>query len=225
MKVLMTGAAAALMTVLSAAPAAPAAAQSVAAKGGSAGLGGELAYGLNSRLAVRGVVYGGTLSRERTESGIRYDAELSFGSVSALLDLHPFAGGLRLSAGLMSNNNRVDFSGRATSGTININGIDYPASAVGELRGDVRFDSTSPYLGLGWGAKPGGRAGLFVSVDAGALFQKPKASLRGSCDPALPAMACAQLQADIAAEEREFQSAVDSFKVYPVISAGIGWRF
>lgn len=215
---------AALATLLVAAGA-PAVAQTVAAKGGTTGLGAEIAVPLTERFATRLWANGGSLSRDQTESGIRYDAKLKFGTAFALADLHPFAGSFRLSAGLAYNDNRFDFTGRGDGSTIEINGVPYNSADVGTLDGRVRFDKTSPYLGIGWGSAPRGAAGFGPTVDLGVMFQRTRASLTGTCGPSLPAPACTQLQNDLRAEEVQFRDAVDDFKAYPVLSLGLSYRF
>jgi hypothetical protein len=91
-----------------------------------------------------------------------------------------------LSAGLVYNDNKLDATGRGDGGTIEINGISYPAADVGTLQAAVRWDKASPYVGFGWGTKPAGTAGLFLSADVGAFYMKPTASLTGTCGAALP---------------------------------------
>ena len=204
---------------------APAAAQTIAPKGGTTGLGAEIAVPLTQRLAARIWANGGSLSRDLTESGIRYDARLRFGAAFALADLHPFAGSFRISAGVAYNDNRFDFTGRGDGSTIEINGVPYNSADVGTLNGRVRFEKSSPYFGIGWGGAPRGVAGFGATVDLGVMFQRTRASLTGTCGPSLPAPACTQLQNDLRAEEVQFRDAVDDFKAYPVLSLGLSYRF
>jgi hypothetical protein len=218
--VLLAGAAVAAMFV------SPVHAQALSGKLGTPGFGAEFSYGLSSMFAVRANVNSGSLSRDMTESGITYNGKLKLSSSALLLDLHPFSGTFRITAGLAFNNNKIDVDGSAEPGaTIDIGGTTYDATQVGSLKGAIRFDQNNPYLGIGWGSKPRGDSGLFFSADLGAMFQTPTATLTGICGPALTAPACAQLQADIAEEQAELQDAVSSFKIYPVITFGIGYRF
>lgn len=200
-------------------------AQSIAARAGTSGMGAELGIGLGTHVGLRAVAAGGSLSREQRESNIAYDGTLKLANGALLFDLHPFAGGFRLSAGAVYNNNQFDATGRGDSGTIEINGVSYPASAVGTLRASVRWDKASPYLGFGWGAQPRGSSGLYFSADVGAFYQRPAATLSGDCGALVPGPACTQLQSDIRAEERQFQDEVGKFKLYPVLTLGMGYRF
>jgi hypothetical protein len=214
---------AALLAVLLAAG--PLSAQTFAARGGSTGFGAEIGVGLASHVGLRLNGFGGGFNHSIEESGIRYDVKLKLGSAALLADVHPFAGNFRLTAGVATNGNRFDFTGQGTSGTYTINGVAYAVSDLGRLQGKVEFDSFAPYLGLGWGSAPRGQRRLFFSIDAGAMFQKPRASLTGSCAPAVPTQVCAQLQADLRVEEQQFRDAVNVFRLWPVINAGVGYRF
>jgi hypothetical protein len=200
-------------------------AQSLTARAGSNGLGAEIGVGLGSMVGLRANLLGGSISRDEVRSGVRYEGTLKLGNGSLLMDVHPFAGAFRLSAGAVFNNNRLDANGRADGGSIDINGVSYPSDAVGSLQAAVRWDRTNPYLGLGWGAAPPSSAGFFFSADLGAFYMRPTATLTGTCGTALPAAACTQLQADIRAEEQQFRDDVNKYKLYPVLSIGVGYRF
>lgn len=200
-------------------------AQSLAARVGTNGLGAEVGWGLGSVLGLRANYLGGSVDRDEVESNIRYEGTFKLANGALLLDLHPFAGTFRLSGGLVYNDNKLDATGRGESGTIEINGVNYPAAAVGSLQAAVRWDKASPYLGLGWGTRPQAGAGLYLSADIGAFYMKPTATLTGSCGSALPAFACTQLQSDIRAEEQQFRDEVNRYKLYPVLSVGVGYRF
>lgn len=192
---------------------------------GTPGIGLELESLVTDRFGIRGLVNGGSVSYDYDESGIRYDGKLRFGTGFLLADWHPYASGFRLSGGLVYNNQRFEGTARLNGGTININGTTYSAAQVGSLDGRVRYSKASPYVGVGWGLAPRPGSRLYFSADLGVMYQRPHASLSGSCGPALPASVCAQLQSDIRAEEGEFRDAADDLRFYPVISVGFGLRF
>lgn len=198
-----------------------------AVRGGTTGFGGELGYSINPQVGVRGAWHGGSISRNTTESGVRYEGKWDFSTVLALADFHPGRGSFRLSAGLGYNNNKLDLTAQGTSGTIEINGRNYNISDVGTVRGSLRFNRTNPYFGVGWGSssKASQGEGLFFSADLGALFAKPRVSLTATCNPAFPAAQCAQFQADLQAEQRSFEDSTGFHSWYPVLSFGIGYRF
>lgn len=200
-------------------------AQSVAVRVGTTGAGLEVGSALSSRLGMRVHLLGGSISHDLTESGIRYDGKFKMSNGSLLLDLHPFAGSFRISGGLTYNNNRIDATATPEAGFIEISGVRYTAAEVGRLHADLRWDKASPYVGIGWGSSPVGGRGLFLTTDLGVLYQTPTVSLTGVCGPALPALACQQLQSDIRAEEAQLRNDLADVKWYPVLSLGIGYRF
>ncbi len=74
--------------------------------------------------------------------------DLKLFTVSALLDYSPFNNGFITTAGLMYNRNKLDYVGKATNGTYNINGEVFNAIDVGSLNGKIDFNTIAPYLGV-----------------------------------------------------------------------------
>lgn len=200
---------------------------SLAARGGSTGFGGDVGFSLNPQIGLRGAWHGGSISKDIEESGVRYDGTWNFGTGLALVDFHPGGGAFRLSVGLGYNNNKLDLTAGGNSGTINVNGRTYNIADVGTLSGTLRFNRSNPYFGVGWGSssKASHGQGLFFSADIGALFVKPRVSLSANCGPAFTPTQCAQLQADLRAEEADFRDNTGFRNLYPVLSFGIGYRF
>lgn len=206
--------------------AASAGAQAIAARAGSTGFGADLSLPITDQVGVRGTLYGGSVSDRTTESGVRYESKVRFGTAMALADFFPGAGRFRLSTGLAYNNNRIDLTARNGSGTIEINDRTYNVSDVGPVTGKVRFNRTNPYFGIGWGnAARSLGPGLFFSADIGVLGVKPRVALSANCRAPLTPAQCAQLEADLRAEEKQFEDDVGYRSWYPVLSFGIGYRF
>jgi hypothetical protein len=96
---------------------------------------------------------------------------------------------------------------------------------VDRVRGEVTFQRLSPYFGVGWGAAPLAGPGAFFSFDLGVMYQRPSGTLSVTCGPAATALQCSQLQADIAAEQRELNEDLVDAKMWPVLTLGFGYRF
>ncbi|MCS7101711.1 MAG: hypothetical protein NZL99_08460, partial [Burkholderiaceae bacterium] len=173
-----------------------AAAQALAARAGTTGFGADFSLSLAQQFGLRGTLYGGSVSDRTTESGIRYESKVRFGTAMALADFFPGAGRFRLSAGLAYNDNRIDLTARdGGGGTVEIGANTYNLSDVGPVTGRVRFDRVNPYIGLGWGnAARSFGPGLFFSGDIGLMRVKPKVSLSANCRPPLTPAQCAQLE-------------------------------
>jgi len=185
------------------------------------GLGAEFNYSINSYFTARVDFNRYNYSYTGTKQQINYDFDLHLKSYSAMLDWHPFAGTFRVSAGYFSNKN--DIGAVATpQGSYTINGTSYTAAQVGVLSGDITFNPTVPYLGIGWSTLGTESTGLGVEFDIGALFQgSPKVQLSATG----AAASNAQFQSDLAAEQVKLQGDLNSFKTYPVISLGLAYRF
>ena len=185
-------------------------------KAGTLGFGVEGTFGLSESVNLRAGVNSYSVTGDETASDIRYDGKLELRTLALLLDWHPFAGTFRLTAGLMKNDNALRLTATPTASQT-IGGTSYTPADIGTLSGDVTFKSTAPYAGIGWGnaARRGRFGGVF---EIGAMFQgKPKVSLRASGGLVS--------QADLNAEAQEAQTDLDDFKIYPVISLGLSFRF
>lgn len=191
---------------------------------GSTGVGVDLGFRLSDSVSARIGYAGFDGKRGFDEQDIHYDAKLKWSNAGALLDWH-FLGGFRLTGGIVNANNRIDATGTPTGGTFTINGVPYPASEVGTLNGTTRLGkSATPYLGIGYGNL--GSRGLGFYMDLGVMFQgAPTVALTGSCAASLPAPQCAQLQADIAAEQQKLNDDLKDFKYYPVFNLGLAYTF
>ena len=214
-----TKACAVAVTTLGVAGAAHAA--GVGLRAGTTGIGGDLGFSLMPTLSAR-IGYSG-LSYNMTvdQTDVKYDTKLRLSNLNLLLDFSPLPGPFRITGGFIINDNKADVTGEPTNGTYTINGVTYPAAAIGSLGGTVKAGNrAAPYLGIGYGNVAG--AGVNFYFDLGVMFQgTPSASLSATCGSALPAAACSQLQRDVAAEQTKLQNEISGFKYYPVANIGI----
>ncbi len=152
--------------------------------------------------------------------GIDYDVDLKLQSAGAILDLHPFGSGFRLSAGVRWNGNTVDFA-TIPIGSVQIGDQTFTTAEVGRLDGDVAFNAVSPYVGLGYVASlAGGR--FLIGFDLGMLYQgKPDIDLRASGLLANDPTFIAELnrEADQIEDDLEFLG------FYPVVALSFVFRF
>ncbi|RLJ18041.1 hypothetical protein DJ030_12535 [bacterium endosymbiont of Escarpia laminata] len=186
-------------------------------KAGSLGLGLEGTLGmtesLNARLGFNGFNYDYSYTLDDTD----YDLTLDLQTISLLADWHPFDSGFRVSAGLMSNNNELTGRALPVGGSLNIGGTDYDVG----LDAIIGFNSTAPYLGIGWGNAISADKGWGFNLDVGVLFQgSPEVSLT-------PFGADAGIvdADDLAAEVQRVESDLENFKYYPVVSLGVSYKF
>lgn len=186
---------------------------------GVPGVGLGYAHPLNPNFGLRvDYVTLGDRSERRTEEGIDYDAKLKTHRGGVYADWFPFAGSFRVSLGLTSNQYRLDLDASGAGRTINVGGTNYTLTSADGFAAQVKFPSTTPYVGIGWGHQAG--SGLRFGFDLGASIGKAKlgASGRGQ-------LATAQAQADIDRELAELRDGVGKLKAVPQLSVSLGWSF
>ncbi|HEY8521695.1 MAG TPA: hypothetical protein VIN61_16615 [Gammaproteobacteria bacterium] len=193
---------------------------SVAAKAGALGLGVEYGYSINERFAVRFGLNGAEYGFDAEESGIDYDFDLVWDSLSIAADFHPTGGPLRLTVGLLRNDNRLEATSRAAD-IITVGDEAYTPVEIGTLYGRIGFDDTATFAGIGWDwSRKRNRFG--VSFDIGVVDQgAPTVSLRASG----PIATDPQFVADLEAERQELQGELDDLDLVPYGSLGFVFRF
>jgi hypothetical protein len=188
----------------------------ITAKLGTLGMGVEGTFGLTEQFNARLGFNRFDFDRTETISDIKYNLDLKLKTVSLLADWHPFGSAFRFTAGFMSNGNEL--TGNSASDGLTVGDTFYPN--VG-LKAKLDFDSTAPYLGIGWGNALVADKGWGFNMDLGVLYQ-------GSGNVSLtPTGANAGLvsPADIATEEQRFEDDIKNYKYYPVFSFGISYKF
>ena len=185
------------------------------------GLGAEVAFPVTSsvdaRIGINSYNYNFNKSINSNGYATNYDGKLDLQSLQALADWHPMAGSFRVSGGLVYNNNKFSMTAQPTSaGTVNVGGKDYTVGTGQSVNAAVDFNKVAPYLGIGWGRTPK-NTGLSFTSDIGLLFQgSPKGNV--TTNAGVDATHLAQANTDL-------NSSLKSFKIYPVISFGIGYSF
>jgi hypothetical protein len=189
-------------------------------RAGTTGVGGDVAFSLVPTLSARIGYSGLSYSTTVDVTDVKYDTKLRLSNLNLLLDWSPL-GPFRLTGGLIINDNKADVTGQPSGGTYTINGIAYPAAAIGSLGGTVQSGNrAAPYLGIGYGNVAG--AGVNFYFDLGVMFQgTPSASLSVTCSAALTAAQCNELRSNVAAEQVQLQNDIRNFKYYPVANIGV----
>lgn len=208
----------------------PAAAQDTNADGGphvraavtvgTLGIGPELGVRFNDHLGVRAAA--GFLSADGTaeSDSETYDAKLRLKSFGGMVDVYPFGGAFRLSAGARVNRNRVDV-GLTPGGDVIIGDQQFTASEVGRITGRARPNKVSPALTLGWAGR--NRTGFYLGTEFGVLFQGAFKIERFQSDGTL--RDDANFQAALERERVSLQKDVDKVKIWPIAQIALGWRF
>lgn len=161
------------------------------------------------------------------ETDISYNGDLELRSFSLMADYHPWAESFRVTAGLLFNGNEISVTAKPSGNkTYTINHVDYPASAIDSLQGEVSFTKLAPYFGIGWGTYPTSNHNWSFNADLGVVYHgEPDPSLSVQCSPSLSPAACSQLRANVAAEQQDLKDEMSDFRWYPVIAIGVSYSF
>ena len=187
---------------------------------GIPGIGIGYAHPLDANFAVRAdVMTMGRRSKATEESGINYQANLKLERAALLVDGFPFAGSFRFTGGLVASNYKLALDASGAGGSLTIGGRTYTTTAGDGINVQIKYPSTAPYLGLGWGHQAG--SGWRFSADLGAAIGKAKvtATARGNLanQP--------DIQSNLDKELAELRDGVGKVKAIPQVSVGIGYSF
>ena len=192
-------------------------------KASTLGAGAEITLGLTSDLNFRTGLHTFSYGATTQKSGLPIAYDLNLRSLSALLDWFPLddGSGFRISSGVILNNNKYTANVEPAE-SYDIGGVVYLVDQVGKMKGDVTFDTFAPYVGIGWGNPFTAESRLSFSFDLGVAFQgKPDVAMAATG----PVAAEPAFQENLRQEENDIKNELDAFKYYPVISAGIAYRF
>lgn len=193
----------------------------VGAKVSTLGMGVELTKSFSENINGRLGFNKWSTERTGTEGDINYEIDVGLRTVGAMVDWYAFSGGFRVSGGLMSNGNEINLTG-TSSATYQVGDVTYTAAEVGTLAGVIDFESTAPYLGIGWGNPVAKDKGFGMILDVGVMFQgSPAVELSTTGTLANDAT----FQAELEQEEASLESDLDSFKYWPVVAIGVSYQF
>ena len=160
-----------------------------------------------------------SLDRQQDVDTLTYDMEIGLSWFPVRLDYNPRGGLVRLSGGLMFNGSSADAS-YVPEFTVELGGHTYTPDDVGDVVGEIEMQPISPYLGVGLGRPASGSTGIRFLLDLGVAFTSFDVSL-GHQGGDLPAELEEQLEEDLAMEADSLQKALDGFRIYPLLSAGL----
>jgi hypothetical protein len=142
-----------------------------------------------------------------------YTAKTNLLSFSALVDYFPGGSIFKVSGGVLLNLNKVDID-MIPGQTYNVNGKIYDKNNLGTVNSKTEFTKINPYLGIGIGNSLAYKKFGFT-MDIGTVYQfEPQVT-----------MTATGLIAPTASQESIVEDNVKWFKVYPVVTFGLTYRF
>lgn len=191
---------------------------------GTTGIGLDLVFGVNPYLNLRSGFNYGSFTWDTGLGNADYDMDIDLLSVPLLLDIYPFGGQFRISAGLYlqpDNKAKIDST---PSSPQQVGSHTYAAEVIGTLSGEIEFDNVvAPYIGIGFGNAVGEDQILTFSLDIGVILQSYSVSLESNgagMDTLLDTF-----RDDLKKEEESIQNDLDDFKLFPVLTLGLAYHF
>ncbi|TDM05845.1 MAG: hypothetical protein C4K60_14195 [Ideonella sp. MAG2] len=160
----------------------------------------------------------GTRDKTGTEQGIKYQGDYKSNRTGLFADWF-VAGGFRLTGGVTFNDTKFNLTALGDGSPIKIGNTSYTTTTADRFVANIKFPSTSPYIGIGWGHKMGNTGWGFVA-DLGASIGKATVTTRVE-GPLLNQVS----QADIDRETQELRDGVGKVRALPQLSVGVSYQF
>jgi len=195
-------------------------------KVGTTGAGGELTFGVNRWLNLRGGYNWMDIDPSLKVDDVKYKGDMDLSSAFLLLDVHPFGGVFRLSGGVYCYlDGEGDFEATPDKPWTKIGNHSYEPASIGTIFGHASMDrDVVPYVGLGWGNNVTEDAALTIALDIGVIFQDytvdpltSNGSGATSKDPTF--------RHDLAKERKRLQDDLDDWSIYPVVTLSLAYHF
>ena len=183
------------------------------------GAGLDVGYRVNEMVGVRATGNYFRLSRDGAIDGINYKGDGELKSFGAVADIFPFGGGFHVSGGVYLNMNEGRLTSTPTSSTV-IGSNTYTAAQIGTLNGKAEFNKVAPYLGIGWKGSAL-HSNFMIGADLGVMYQgDAKVSLTSS-----GTASGGQYGADLERERKSIEDELSKYRLYPVATVSVGYRF
>lgn len=189
---------------------------------GTDGLSIGFGHALNSYTALRAEAGGFALSHNFSSDGLDYHAHIRLVHGGAFADVFPIPTHLplHLTIGAIFGGDQVTGDAQpGADGTYRINGVTVPG--LGQtISAKLKWPTVRPYIGLGLGHSPVGKAGLSVAADLGVAYGKPDVTFD------VPAGIVAEAGAsNVAAAEQQLRDKAHDLRFYPVVKIVLTERF
>jgi hypothetical protein len=189
-------------------------------KVGTQGIGLEVAKAINQYFVLRSggnyATYSGSNSVNKAD--FSYDANIL--NSNALLDVHPYGGGFRVSGGAYFSPDSVKFSANPTS-NITIGNATYTPSEAGTVKGKIEGSKIAPYAGIGYSRAFADDGNWFFDADLGVKLNDINSHIEANgalaTDPTF--------KADLERERKKIEDKLGLMEYYPVLNMGFGYKF
>lgn len=194
---------------------------SVGLEVGTTGPGVSASWRFADHFGVRGGFNYFRYEHDDEIEGVDYDATLRLMSEPLTFNYYPWRrGSFYISAGILFNQNRLTGTGTG-QGTIELDGMMFPASTVGTLNLEVGYQPVNPYLSIGGNLYFDKARHWSLGAELGVFYQgNSDVDLTRTGGVANPA-----IDAAVANEQREVEDYADKAKFWPVAKISLNFSF
>ncbi len=198
---------------------------------GTLGFGVDFVLNINKTLASR-LSFNGysqfrnlTIHDEKLNTDQKLNIKGALQSSSLLFDIHPWQNAFFFSYGAYYSQNKINANYKPVSGEIDLGDHKYPSMQVGSVDAIINLKhKINPYFGIGLNSVDSKDKWHFI-LDIGAIYiNKPLATVHAKAAKGFEAMQPI-LNSESKIEEKKLNNDIKKFKVYPVISVGVGFKF
>lgn len=185
-------------------------------------------YGIGDHLKLRGNINGLSIDKDFRNNSVLYSGKAHLLTAGVIGDYYfSPTSGFHASAGLYYNENAMKGTGSYNGnvavntgrGIININPSNY-----GNIGFEATFAKVAPYVGLGYHTQV--KEGLSLALDLGVLYQgNAKMTYDMPAGYRTLANANPAFNSLVQSNKQYLQDQANKFKMYPVISIGLGYTF
>ncbi len=189
---------------------------------GTPGVGVEAQLSLGPVFVVRGGIDTLGYDLDQSFDGVDYSGRFDFDTVSAFVDVHPFANAFLISGGVYVGERTIGLNARP-SVPLDIGGQTFTPGQIGTLSGAIKLSDVAPFVGVGfddafyresrWG---------FRAIAGVAWSEAPEVALTStggslSNDPTF--------RARLEQEARDISAEAEDKGIFPIVQLGATVRF
>jgi hypothetical protein len=177
------------------------------------------AYSMSPTLGVRGEYAGGlSVNKDGNQDGVNVIGNFKASRLGAFADWFPIGGGFRLVGGLTANDIKADLNGVGSGfSTINGKSVDMTGETFNV---QVKFPTTTPYLGIGYGHQKSDVKGFGFYADLGVMIGTFTADTTTSL-----VNKKGVTQADVDAQTQKIRDSLSGLSALPSASLGLLYRY
>jgi hypothetical protein len=189
----------------------------VAARGGTLGVGGEVAIQIVPMVTLRGIGQAYDFDYNENVDGIAYRGTMEMGSLGAQVDIRPPLSPFYLTVGAYANSNGLALT--ATPSTpVDVGGTTYTPAQLGTITTDVDFGDQAFYGGLGVELSLGP---ISAALEGGLYYQGEPDVRFTTTGPA----GGATFNADVLREQARIADELDTLRFWPAVTLTARWKF